>query len=132
MSNHKECCLCGAATFEMAGPIRGIGNYPCSKCRKVSRKAGNAQFVVLIEHLNWVSDEEDGQVFKLSEGWGPSRCGTCGSPFPDTHDGLRTWVQAGLIDDPLSTDIKLRIFCGSRANWARELPVAQPYDEAPK
>jgi hypothetical protein len=132
MSNLKGSCLCGAVTFEVTGPIRGIGSCHCSKCRKVSGTAGNAQFIVPIERFSWVCGEEKTQVFKLSDGWGPRRCATCGSPIPDTYDGQRMWVQAGLMDDPLGTDIKLHIFCGSRADWDRESLDAQSYGEAPE
>jgi hypothetical protein len=52
--------------------------------------------------------------------------------MPDSFDGKRMWVQAGLIDDELGTDIKLHIFCGSRAGWDSESPHAQSYEEAPE
>jgi hypothetical protein len=42
------------------------------------------------------------------------------------------WVHAGLMDDELGTDIKRHIFYGSRADWDRESPEAQSYEEAPE
>ena len=40
-------------------------------------------------------------------------------------------VPAGLMDDDLGTDIKVHIFCGSRADWDRESPDAKHYEEWP-
>lgn len=133
MNRLKGSCLCGAVTFEVTAPIRGIGSCHCSKCRKVSGTAGNAQFIVPIERFNWILGEEKTKEFKPGDGWGrgPRRCNECGSPMPDTYDGQRMWVQAGLMDDPLGTDIKLHIFCGSRADWDGESPDAQFYEEEP-
>ena len=130
MSALKGSCLCGAVQFEVTGPIRGIGSCHCSKCRKVSGTTGNAQFIITIEKFAWVRGKEDVKGFKLADGWGPSRCKTCGSPIPDSYDGQRMWVQAGLMDEPLDTDFKLHIFCGSRADWDQESPDSQSYDEA--
>lgn len=125
-------CLCGAVQFEVTGPIRGIGSCHCSKCRKVSGAAGNAQFIVANDKFTWISGEENTKAFKLADGWGPRRCESCGSPTPDSYDGQRVWVQAGLMDSPLATDIKLHIFCGSRADWDQESPDAKHYNEAPE
>ena len=89
MNSLKGSCLCGAVRFEVTGPIRGIGSCHCSKCRKVSGTAGNAQFIVPIEQFNWVGGEEKTREFKPGGGWGrgPRRCNECGSPMPDSFDG---------------------------------------------
>lgn len=74
-------CLCGAAKFEVQGPIRGVG--------------------------------------------------TCESPLPESTVGKRTWVQAGLMDDPIGTDMKTHIFRTSRADWGVESPDAKHFDGYP-
>ena len=134
MNSLKGSCLCGAITFEVVGPIRGIGSCHCSKCRKVSGTVGNAQFIVPNERFKWLTGEEKVGDFKPGAGWDRSlrRCDECGSPMPDSFDGKRMWVQAGLMDDELGTDIKLHIYCGSRADWDSESPDAQSYEEAPE
>lgn len=134
MNSVKGSCLCGAVRFEVKGPLRGVGSCHCSKCRKVSGTAGNAQFVVPIECFTWISGEENTRECKPGHGWdrGPRRCNDCGSPTPDSYDGRKMWVQAGLMDDPLDTDIKLHIFCGSRADWDEESPDALLYEEGPQ
>lgn len=131
MSALRGSCLCGVVQFEVSGPIRGIGSCHCSKCRKVSGASGNAQFIVPFDRFSWVQGEDRFKGFKLEDGWGPRRCEECGSPLPDTYDGERMWVPAGLMDDPLNTEVKLHIFCGSRADWDRESPTAQHFEEAP-
>ena len=51
--------------------------------------------------------------------------------MPDSYDGQRMRVQAGLRDDALNTNIKLHIFCGSRADWERGSEDAGHFDETP-
>lgn len=125
-------CLCGTVTFSVAGPVRGIGCCHCSKCRKVSGTGGNAQFIVATERFEWNSGSDNIDLFRLSDGWGPSRCETCGSPLPESYDdGKNMWVPAGLMDDDLGTDIKMHIFCASRADWDIESPAAKSHAEYP-
>ncbi|HEX7070659.1 MAG TPA: GFA family protein [Rhodothermales bacterium] len=132
MSELKGSCLCGAIAFEVTGPVRGVGSCHCSKCRKVSGTGGNAQFIVRAEKFRWLRGLDRIVTFKLPDGWGASRCNACGSPLPDSHDGgKRIWVPAGLMDDPLNTQIVQHIFCGSRADWDEEAEDARYYDEYP-
>jgi len=133
MTTHRGSCLCKTVTFEVTGPIKGIGSCHCSKCRKVSGTGGNAQFIVRTHRFRWISGADNLSKFKLADGWGPTRCRTCGSPVPETYDGgERVWVPAGLMDDTLQTDFKQHIFCGSRADWDRESPDAKFFDTQPQ
>jgi hypothetical protein len=128
----KGSCLCGTVAFEVAGSIAGVGSCHCSKCRKVSGTAGNAQFIVRAERFHWLQGHDDVVAFKLPDGWGPSRCKTCGSPVPASYgDGKRVWVPAGLMDEPLKTSVVQHIFCGSQADWDRESPDVKRYEEYP-
>jgi len=132
MPELRGSCLCGAVSFEVTGPVRGVGICHCSKCRKVSGTSGNAQFIVRSEKFRWHQEPDGIVTFKLSDGWGPSRCKVCGSPVPDSYDGgQRMWVQAGLMDDRLEAEIVQHIFCGSKADWDREAEDARSYDEYP-
>ena len=130
MTTRQGSCLCGAIKFSVKGEIRGVGSCHCSKCRKVSGTNGNAVFLTPKDHFEWVLDG-DTQAFSFPSGWGVSRCKECGSPLPQSHDGQQYWVPAGLMDDPLETDIKQHIFCASRADWDSESPDARSYDEFP-
>lgn len=129
----KGSCLCGSVSFNVSGPILGVGSCHCSKCRKVSGTAGNAQFVVPVTRFQWISGQDEIKSFRLPDGWGPSRCAECGSPSPESYDGgKQMWVPAGLMDDPLDTNFKLHIFCGSRADWDKESPAAKHFHEYPE
>jgi hypothetical protein len=57
------------------------------------------------------------QRFVLRNDWGPTRCTTCGSPLPQSHDGKRVWVPAGLMDVPLRTTVQMHIHVASKADW---------------
>lgn len=52
--------------------------------------------------------------------------------MPDTYDGQQMSVQAGLRDDALNTNIKLHIFCGSRADRDSGSADVGHFDEAPE
>ena len=125
-------CLCGAVKFAVTGTIRGVGSCHCSKCRKVSGTNGNAIFLVPADRFEWVDGQDHTDNFAFPSGWGVTRCQDCGSPLPASHDGKLFWVPAGLMNDPLETDIKQHIFCGSRADWDKEAVDAQHFDEAAK
>jgi hypothetical protein len=131
MDERNGSCLCGGVVFRTSGTIRGVGSCHCSKCRKVSGTACNAQFIVPLERFAWIRGETLLTRYQLDDGWGAARCKTCGSPLPQSIDGKRMWVPAGLMDDPLDTDVQMHIFCGSRADWDRESPSAQSYEEYP-
>lgn len=132
MTDLRGSCLCGAVTFEVTGPIRGIGSCHCSKCRKVSGTNGNALFIISTKKFSWTKGENNVSSFALPSGWGASRCDTCGSPVPASYnEGNHMWVQAGLMDDRLETDLKQHIFCGSRADWDKDAADAEFFEEFP-
>lgn len=132
MDVRRGSCLCGRVTFSVTGPIRGgVGCCHCSKCRKVSGSNGNAQFIVPLEAFRWLGGETEVLRWRRPDGWGIDRCATCGSLLPASIDGARIWVPAGLMDDPLDTEMRVHIFCGSRADWDVESPQAQHFDAYP-
>jgi len=90
----------------------------CSKCRKVSGTASNANLMIAREGLRWVSGEETLCRFALADGWGVWRCATCGSPAPMLHPGGGAyWVPAGLLDSDPGLRVAGHIFVGSKAPW---------------
>jgi len=111
-------CLCGAVKFEVTGEPTDIGMCHCSKCRKVSGVASNANFMVARDGLRWVAGEDRITRFQLPDGWGPWRCGVCGSPTPMLHPGGGAyWVPAGLLDSDPGVRVAGHIFVGSKAPW---------------
>ena len=54
MAKPKGSCLCGTVPFQVEGPIRGVGQCHCSKCRKVAGTNGNAVFFVPSSRFEWL------------------------------------------------------------------------------
>ena len=111
-------CLCGTVQFEVAEAATPIGMCHCSKCRRISGVASNAEFMVARDKLEWVSGQESVSLFALPDGWRTAFCSTCGSSVPKLHpSGGAYWVQAGLIEEPSGLRVAGHIFVGSRASW---------------
>lgn len=111
-------CLCGAIRFELTGKTTEIGMCHCSKCRKVSGVASNAELMVARDDLVWLAGEDELEKFQLPSGWRTWFCGKCGSPTPKLHPGGGAyWVPAGLLDSDPGVRIAGHIFVGSKAPW---------------
>ena len=111
-------CLCGGVTFELTGKTTDIGMCHCSKCRKVSGVASNAELMVSREGLKWLTGEDGIRKFQLPSGWRTWFCSTCGSPLPKMHpSGGAYWVPAGLLDSDPGVKVAGHIFVGSKAAW---------------
>ncbi len=124
-------CLCGSTRFAVSGEIEGVGRCLCSKCRKVSGTNGNAVFIVTNDRFEWLEGEANTTKFAFASGWSVLRCGECGSPLPQSHDGKQTWVPAGLMDDDLMASVRMKIYVGSRADWDHESPHLLEFEEMP-
>lgn len=126
-------CLCGAVQFELHGQTTDIGMCHCSKCRKVSGVASNANLIIPRDGLKWISGESALSKFALPDGWGPWRCATCGSPVPKLHPGGEAyWVPAGLLDSDPGVRVKGHLFVGSKAPWDEIPGDAAQFIEGPE
>lgn len=96
-------CLCGQVRYEITGPLRGVVNCHCSKCRRFSGNFGaytsvRKEQLALVEDstLKWyrsVQDETPG----VHRGF----CSQCGSSlFWDPRDQSHIAVAAGSLDEP--------------------------------
>jgi hypothetical protein len=111
-------CLCGAVRFAIDGKTTEIGMCHCSKCRKVSGVASNAELMAPHDSLVWRAGEDRITRFELNDGWRVWRCDRCGSPLPKLHPGGGAyWVPAGLLDDDPGVKVAGHIFVGSKAPW---------------
>ena len=111
-------CLCGAVEFEVGEETTEIGMCHCSKCRKVSGVASNANLMANRDNFRWISGEDKITKFELPSGWGVWRCGACGSPVPKLHPGGGAfWIPAGLLDSDPGVRIAGHIYVGSKAAW---------------
>lgn len=111
-------CLCGETRFRITGSTTPIGMCHCSKCRKVSGVASNANLMAGRDVFEWISGESALSKYHRADGWGVWRCGTCGSPAPMLHpSGGAYWVPAGLIDGDPCVRVAGHIFVDSKAPW---------------
>jgi hypothetical protein len=111
-------CLCGAVVFEVAEATTPIGMCHCSKCRRVSGVASNADFMVATDKFEWRAGEQLVSRYSMPDGWGTAFCSTCGSPAPMLHpSGGAYWVPAGSMDEPSGLSVAGHIFVSSSAGW---------------
>jgi hypothetical protein len=111
-------CLCKAVRFAIDGKTTEIGMCHCSKCRKVSGTASNAELMAPRDALTWTAGEDRILRFALEDGWGVWRCERCGSPLPKLHPGGGAyWVPAGVLDGDPGVRVAGHIFVGSKAPW---------------
>ena len=110
-------CLCSAVQFEVE-PATAIGMCHCSKCRRVSGVASNAEFMASKDQFKWTQGEASITRFAFPDGWHTAFCSICGSPLPKLHpNGGAYWVPAGLIEDLVGLKVAGHIFVGSKAEW---------------
>jgi hypothetical protein len=125
-------CLCGAVRFGLRHKLAPVGFCHCSQCRRVSGVGSNAVLNVRRERFEWLSGEDNIQVYATSSGWKSLFCRTCGCPVPHIlRDGRRVLVPAGALDDDPDLEISGHIFVGSKARWEVIADGAPQYDTWP-
>jgi hypothetical protein len=129
MTTRRGSCLCGARTYEIDGDFDGVWVCHCSLCRKVSGSGGIAIVIVPKERFRWLSGADHATRYELRSSYSVTRCATCGSPLPAEEDEKHVYLPAGSLDDPLDTGISNHIFCGSKADWDRDLESVRFHDE---
>lgn len=115
-------CTCGGIRFEIRGPVVGINQCHCSKCRKETG-AGSSTFIpVEAKQFTWISGSDLIGAY--------DRCRECGSLAPDHNPrrGLYN-VPAGLLDDDIGVKVAHHIFVGSKAAWDVIGDDAPQYEE---
>jgi hypothetical protein len=112
----KGSCLCGAVTFEVAGPLSPPDACHCSQCRRWSG------------HF-WASTNVRREAFTLhgedKVAWYPSSerirrgfCATCGSVlFWGPPDWDKIAIAMGAFDLPTGTHLEKHIFVASKGDY---------------
>ena len=118
----KGSYTCGSIQFEVRGPVAGINQCHCSKCRKETGTNSSTFFPIHAAQFRWISGED-----LISD---YDRCKVCGSLAPDhnPHRALYN-IPAGLLDDDTGIKVAHHIFVGSRAGWDVIGDDAPQYDE---
>lgn len=113
---HRGSCLCGAVTFEVAGPLPPPDACHCTQCRKhsghifVSSDVPRAAVTVYgADHVTWFRSSE-----KVRRGF----CSTCGSSlFWDPI--YRDWigVAMGALESPTGTRLGIHVHVADKGDY---------------
>jgi hypothetical protein len=118
----KGSCTCGGIRFEIRGPVVGINQCHCDKCRKETGTGSSTFIPVHAEQFTWISGADLVGAY--------ARCRVCGSLAPD-HNPKRALynIPAGLLDDDTGVQVAHHIFVGDKASWDVIGDDAPQYDE---
>ena len=113
---HRGSCLCGAVTFEAAGPLRGVVYCHCSQCRKqtghyyaATNVAETALAVTGTDNVTW---------YRASASAGRGFCRNCGSALFWKLDGAADIsVMAGAFDAPSDLVGEMHIFVADKGDY---------------
>jgi len=113
---HKGSCLCGAVTFEVAGPLPPPDACHCRQCRKQS-----GHFFVSTDVPRsslTVHGGENVAWFRSSERVRRGFCSRCGSSlFWDPNDRDYIGVAMGAFDAPTHTHIHIHVYVGQKGDY---------------
>jgi hypothetical protein len=126
----KGSCLCGAVTFEAAGPASPIEVCHCTQCRKWT---GHFFANVEVPRDGLTIHGEDSITWhhssaKVRRGF----CSTCGSTlfFDPLDHGKHQWVGVamGSLDTPTGSKIALHIFTAEKGDYY-DIPPGERQNE---
>lgn len=115
-------CNCGAITYQVVGEARSIVNCHCNMCRKMNGSPFSTYVVVSDDDFKLLSGSP--RTHKVSEHATKSFCGECGTPIFNSnpkYSGLKI-LHLGSLDDSLSLEPKVNIYCESQLGWLDRLP----------
>jgi hypothetical protein len=127
-------CVCGAVQFEIRPPYLAMQYCFCSRCRKQSGTAHNANLFVPADQLVFTAGQEHVRRFELATAkyWCNAFCEICGSRLPWLSKTGKAWlVGSGALDGDPGIRPQRDIWWASRAPWyvpPSELPC---FDEGP-
>ncbi|MFV8754058.1 GFA family protein [Nannocystaceae bacterium ST9] len=116
MDHHTGACLCGAVSFEVAGPLHPPDACHCSQCRKHSGHywastdvPRSALTIHGGDNVTWFRSSE-----KVQRGF----CSTCGSSLfwdPIQRDTIA--IAMGAFDRPTETHLRIHIFVADKGDY---------------
>lgn len=109
-------CLCGAVTYEIAGPLSPVVYCHCSQCR---RQSGHFYATTNVARADLRLIREDGLAwFRSSERARRGFCKMCGSPLFWQHDGTdRIAILAGGLASPTGLVEGRHIFVADKGDY---------------
>ena len=130
MSETKGRCHCGAVSFDIHGPMRGVIECYCESCRRISgglwhgtaAKLSNIEIHDAAGALTWYRSSD-----KAQRGF----CNRCGSSLFYRRDGGdRLVIAGGNLEGLSGLALVARIFTGESAdygNWQSEAPTFEAW-----
>ena len=124
------CCLCGAVTYEVRGPLRDIVLCHCVECRRWSGAGAGAfaaahdgDLVITGAALRWIESPDSRR--NARRGF----CADCGtSLFWKAPELERTGIAAGTLDAPTGLRVAAHIYTHQAVDWAALLDDGLPRD----
>lgn len=126
-------CLCGDASYEIAGELGPVYNCHCSKCRRWHGAAFRTRATVESKQFAWISGQEGLSQYHSSENTVKWFCGKCGSNLISTYDDRPDVIGiplGGLEQDP-GRRPEGHIFAASKSPWHDIVDDLPQYDEWP-
>lgn len=113
---HKGSCLCGAVSFEVAGPLPPADACHCTQCRKQSghywastNVPRDALAISGAENVSWFQSSE-----RVRRGF----CASCGSfLFWDPIGKDVIAVAMGAFDTPTDAKLAMHIFVADKGDY---------------
>jgi len=127
-------CLCGAVTYQFAGPVKVFQYCHCSRCRKVTGSAHASNIIIDPTQFEWLSGEEYLGRFEHPDAkhFATSFCKNCGSSMPWlTKSGKAVVISAGTLDEDPKVRPIHNIFMEDKAPWYKEVGDLEQYQELP-
>ena len=130
--NYRGSCLCGAVSYEIAGPLRPVVGCHCRQCRKTS---GHYVAATQGAWKDLVFERETGLAwFRSSDIASRGFCRECGSSlFWRRHDDDLVSIMAGSLDAPTDLVMACHILTETKGDYYRitdNLPVIEPEELA--
>lgn len=125
-------CLCGAVTWEAAGPLDLMSHCHCSRCRKAHGAAFATYVAAPREGFRWTGGAEHVVRFASSPGFERPFCGRCGSAVPqDAESDDRVVMPAGNLAGDPGTRPVAHIFAASCPAWSVIADTLPRFDAYP-
>ena len=124
-------CLCGAVTYQAAGPFSMMVHCHCSMCRKHYGTAFATFVGAPLMGFKWLSGEAAIVTYASSENGRRAFCRHCGSVMPTLIPDMDlALLPAGNLDGDPGVRPQSHVFVGSKAPWytiTDDLPQHEEY-----
>jgi hypothetical protein len=127
----KGGCLCGRVRYEITGPLFDVDHCHCSMCRRQHGAAFSTYAAFNPGEFEWISGEDQVNVYETSAGAGWCFCSECGSSLAGTEEGRITTVTLGTVEGDPGTKPESHIFVGSKAQWTEINDDLPQFEERP-